>query len=98
MSTEITANQLRRYAIQNRTEITYRVRRQGQVCVVNTQGIIKIPGISGPALYNADDVLARADEFELKRGEEKPRSLSREQMLELLKPPAGKPASAPKKE
>lgn len=93
MPGDIAANDLRRYAIQTRTEITYRVRRDAQVCVVNTSGLIKIPGLSGPPSYNAEDVLARADEFELKRGEEKPRTLTRAEMLELLKSVARKPAA-----
>ncbi|MFQ5664125.1 MAG: hypothetical protein ACE5HL_09855 [Terriglobia bacterium] len=97
MSPEISANDLRRYAIQNRAGITYRVRRAGQVCVVNTNGIVTVPGLRGRPPYNADEMLAQADEFELKRGEEEPRTLSREQMLELLKPPAGKPASPAQK-
>lgn len=98
MSAEITANELRRYAIRTRTEITYRVRGQAQECVVNHQGIIKIPGISGRPAYNSEDVLARADEFELRGDNEAPRTLSREQMLELLKPPAAPPAPAAKKQ
>ena len=96
MSTEIKANELRLYAIQTRTEITYRVRSDGQVCVVDTKGIIKIPGLSGLPPYNADEVLARADEFILNRPDQKPRTLSREEIAELLK--ARAPATAAQKE
>lgn len=98
MDSEIIANDLRRYAIHTRTEITYRVRSHGQVCVVNTKGIIKIPGIGGLPAYDADHVLARADEFELQRGQEKPRLLSREEMADVLKSVAGKPGAGEKED
>lgn len=98
MSTEISANDLRRFAIQTRTEITYRVRHGGQVCVVNTNGLIKIPGLSGLPPYNIEEVLAAADQFELQRGPEKPRTLNREEMLALLKATLKAPAAAPKEE
>lgn len=92
MSAEIKANELRLYAIKNRVEVTYRVRSNGQVCVVDEKGVIKIPGISGLPPYNSDEVLARADEFTLSGRNQKPRTLSREELAELLKPAARAPA------
>lgn len=87
MSTEIKANDLRTYAIQNRTEVACRVRTANQVCVVHPNGVVKIPGISGHPPYNIDDVIARADEFTLTGKDREARSVSREEMGELLKPP-----------
>ena len=98
MSSEILPNDLRRFAIQTRTEITYRVRDGGQTCVVNTQGLIKIPGLSGLPPYNVEEVLAQADQFELRRGAETPRTLTREEMIQLLKSILKAPAAAPKEE
>lgn len=98
MSTEIKPNDLRLYAIQTRSEITYRVRHPAQVCVVNENGIVKIPGLSGPPPYNVEEVLARADEFILTSAKEKPRTLTREQMAELLKARAPARGAAPAKE
>ena len=98
MAGDLLANDLRRYAIHQRTEITYRVRAAGQACVVDANGIIKIPGIGGRPPYNVEAVLARADEFELQRGAEKPRIISREQMIQLLQATARKPAASEKEE
>lgn len=98
MSSEIIANDLRRFAIQTRTEITYRVRQGGETCVVNTQGLIKIPGLSGLPSYNVEEVLARADQFELQRAAEKPRTLTRDEMVALLKATLKASAAAPKEE
>ena len=98
MSVEIKTNDLRRYAIQTRSEVTYRVRSSGQTAVMNPKGIIQIPGISGRPAYNVEDVLQRADEFVLNRPEEKSRTLTREAMAELLKQAAPAPAAAAKEE
>lgn len=98
MSDDIPVNDLRRFAIQTRTEITYRVRQGGQVCVVNTQGLIKIPGLAGLPPYNVEEVLLHADQFELQRTAEKPRLLNREEMVALLKAALKAPAAAPKEE
>lgn len=97
MSGDIKPNDLRLYAINNRTEITYRAGSQGQVCVVNEHGIIQIPGISGLPPYNIEDVLAHADEFELKNKKDKPRTLTRAEMVQLLKPPVREKPAAQKK-
>ncbi|MFQ5778057.1 MAG: hypothetical protein ACE5IP_08615 [Terriglobia bacterium] len=94
MSSDIKPNDLRLYAINNRTEITCRMSSNGQVCMVNERGLIQIPGISGLPPYNCEDVLARADQFELKDSKDKPRTLTRAEMVRLLKPPAReKPAT-----
>ena len=97
MSGDIKPNELRLYAINNRTEITYRASSQGQVCMVNEHGIIQIPGISGLPPYNIEDVLAHADEFELKNKKDKPRTLTRAEMVQLLKPPVREKPAAQKK-
>lgn len=95
MSADIKPNDLRLFAIQNRAEITYRVRRAEQVCVVNPQGIIKIPGLAGPPPYNVEEVLARADEFTLARSGQKAQTLGREEMAALLKARTPARAAAP---
>lgn len=93
---DIKPNDLRLLAIQTRSEITYRVRSDGQVCVVNEKGIIKIPGLNGPPPYDVEEVLARADEFILAGRDRKTQTLSREEMIALLK--ARTPARAAAKE
>ncbi len=90
MSAEFKGNDLRRYAIKNRTAITCRVRSADQVCVVNEKGLLKIPGISGRPPYNVEDVLARADEFTLTGPDKRARPVSRAELAALLNPP--KPA------
>jgi hypothetical protein len=98
MGMEIKANELRRYAILTRTSITYRVHSSGETGVVNSKGIIHIPGISGRPSYNLEDLLARADEFEVSRENERPRTLTREAMIELLKQLSPAPTMTAKEE
>lgn len=93
---EIKLNELRRYAIANRTRITYRT-RDGRVSVVTVQGIVEIPGVTGPPPYNSEEVLREADEFLCAMEDGKTSTLTREAMAEMLKKvtPA---AAAPSKE
>jgi len=98
MSVEIKVNDLRLLAIQTRSEITFRARAANQTGVVTTQGLLKIPGISGAPPYNLDDVLARADEFMLTGADKKARALTREEMAALVAARAPARAAAPKEE
>ena len=98
MSVEIKVNDLRLLAIHTRSEITFRARAANQTGVVTTQGLLKIPGISGAPPYNLDDVLARADEFMLTGADKKARALTREEMAALVAARAPARAAAPKEE
>lgn len=87
MSEEIKTNELRRYAIMNRTEVTFRVSGDGSVAVMNRNGILNIPHIQGAPPYNTEEVLARADKFSLHPEEGKQRTVTRAEMAALLSQP-----------
>ena len=79
---DLKLNDLRRYAILRATAITFRdgERREARV---NDSGIAEIPGIKDRPAYRVDEVLEAASEFEL--GQTKPRRVTREQMIELVR-------------
>ena len=90
---DVKLNDLRRYAILNRTPVTY-LDQGGRKARVNRKGIVEIPGITGAPPYNVEDVLAAAREFVLEP--EGPntevRRLNRQQIVELLTGAAHGPA------
>ncbi len=96
---EIKLNELRRFAIWNRTPITFSD-PQGRKVVVNRKGLVEIPGINHPHPPNAGEVLAAALEFLLEPEDPKvsPRQLSREEMAALLEKQAPAAAAASKEE
>lgn len=81
----MTLNDLRRFAIWNRTRITCQD-GAGRSVTVNRKGIVEIPGINLPNPPNAEQVLAAASEFLLEPEGEKaaPRQLSQAEMVALL--------------
>ena len=96
MSEELKLNDLRRFAILTRTEVTYRNSRNGQTCVVSRKGTIEIPGLASRPTYNAEEVLAAADDFRLEPEAGPSRALPREELAALAKKYA--PAGAAAKE
>ena len=90
---DVKLNDLRRYAILNRTPVTY-LDQGGRKARVNRKGIVEIPGINGAPPYNVEDVLAAAREFVLEP--EGPntevRRLNRQQIVDLLTGAAHRPA------
>lgn len=97
MSEEIKLNDLRRFAILSRTAVTYRSRQGGRACVINRKGTIEVPEISGRPTFNAEELLAVADEFHLEPETSAARTLAREELAGLLKKLAPA-AAAPKEE
>lgn len=96
---EVKLNDLRRYAIFNRTPITY-LDGQGRKARVNRKGIVEIPEITGPPPYNVEDVLAGAQEFVLEPEGPQPqvRRLTRQEIAELLASSAPSPVPKEKEE
>ncbi len=96
---EIKLNDLRRFAIWNRTPITLSD-PQGRKVVVNRKGIVEIPGINHPDPPNAEEVLAGAAEFLLQPEDPKakPSQLGRAEMAALLEKQAPAAMAAPKEE
>ena len=78
---ELKFNDLRRYAIDTRTEIKMTDRGSARVVVINTRGQARIPGDEKD--FRVDDVIAAADTFEL-TGESKPESFDRERMIAMI--------------
>lgn len=85
MSEELKLNDLRRFAILTRTAVTYRTSRDGHTCVIQRNGVVQIPGISGPPAYDAEAVLADAEEFRLEPETGQPRAIPREELAALVK-------------
>src|SRR6185436_5887568 len=79
---ELKFNDLRRYAIDNRVEVQMTDRESGRVVVINTRGQAKIPDDARD--FRVDDVIAAADNFEVKgveaKGANKPELFTRQQM------------------
>lgn len=96
MSDEIKLNDLRRFAILNRTAITYRSSRDGRTVVINRQGLVQVPGLASRPTFNAEDLLSVADDFRLDPETGAPRTVLREELAGLLKKLS--PAAAPAKE
>ena len=82
---EVKLNDLRRYAILNRTPITYSD-ASGRQARVRRNGVVEIPGLAGAPPYNIEDVLADAQEFVLEPEHPKAqiRRLSRPEIAALL--------------
>jgi hypothetical protein len=74
-------NDLRRYAIDNRSEIKMTDRGSGRVVVINTRGQARIPGDDKD--FRVDDVIAAADSFEV-TGASKPELFNRERLMSAL--------------
>jgi hypothetical protein len=68
---------LRRYAIERRTEIAVLDSVSGRRCVINILGQVKIPGDDKD--FNIEPVIESADQFEIKTGE-KVQRLSRDNL------------------
>lgn len=79
---DLTLNELRRYAVLRATSITYRD-NAGRVVIITDTGLAQIPGIKGIPEYRVDEVLEAAREFEL--GGAKPKRITREQMIEMVR-------------
>ncbi len=82
---EIKLNDLRRYAVQKRTPITYRD-GAGRTARVNSKGVAEIPGLRGAPPFNVEELLAAAEEFVLEPEGSKAqrRQLTRQQVADLL--------------
>ena len=98
---DVKLNELRRYAILNRTPVTY-LDQSGRKARVNRKGIVEIPGIAGAPPYSVEDVLAAAQEFVLEPEglDAQIRRLNRQQLVELLTGtgPSGGQGPTPKDE
>ncbi len=94
---EVKLHDLRRYAVLNRTPITYSD-ASGRKARVKRNGIVEIPGLAGAPPYNIEDVLADAQEFVLEPEDPKAqvRRLSRPEIAALLA--SSSPAAAAAKE
>jgi hypothetical protein len=81
---------LRRYAVRETTRIHFHLEPAGE-CIVNEDGILKIPSLHRVPDFRIDSALPGVDQFTLARvkGAVKPRSLSRAQLEALLGAPAG---------
>ena len=81
---------LRRLTVRNSIQVRFRVAEEEE-CVVDGEGICRIPNIDGARDINLEEEFARAGEFVLepigqadRRASNKPRSLNRQQLAELL--------------
>jgi hypothetical protein len=83
---ELKFNDLRRYAIDNRVEVQMTDRGSGRVVVINTRGQAQIRDDARD--FRVEDVIAAADNFEVKsvevKGANKPELYTREQMLAAM--------------
>lgn len=78
---ELKFNDLRRYAIDTRTEIKMTDSGSARVVVINTRGQARIPGDEKD--FRVDDVITAADSFEV-TGESKPELFNRERMVAAI--------------
>jgi len=85
---EIKLTDLKKLAIDNRVEITYRDTKTGRICKVNKHGIAKVPDwdMKKPIGFRIEDVLDVADEFMIEHGDGKREVLTRGQVAQMLKP------------
>ena len=82
---------LRRYAVRETTRIHFQLEPAGE-CIVNEDGILKIPSHNRVPTFRIDSALPGVEQFTLApvKGAAQPRNLSRAQLEALL----GAPASA----
>ena len=85
---EIKLTDLKKLAIDNRVEITYRDSKTGRICKVNKHGIAKVPDwdMKKPIGFRIDDVLNASDEFIIEHEDGEKEVLTREQAAQMLKP------------
>src|SRR5258708_732497 len=83
---------VRRNAIDHRTEIRFRDPQSGQDCVVNARGQFKLPGED--KTISVDEIFAAADQFEMLEGG-KPQRRSRAAMAEAITAALRNAASSP---
>ncbi len=84
---ELNLMNLKRYAIDHRTEIKFDGGAPGQHCLINRSGHAKIPGENKEG--RIEDWLAAAQSFEI-IGQGKPARLTREEMAKTLSEAFGK--------
>ena len=95
---EIRVLDLRKFAADQQTEITFKDTRTGHACKVNKQGRIEIFSKGNPMLFTIEDVIQVADEFLLEdSGQKNAQVLSRAQMAKLLEPTYAAPATTGKR-
>ena len=78
---ELRSADIRRYAVDNRTEIRIIDSGAGRECVFNTRGQMRIPGEDKEV--RLEDLLAAADRFEM-MAEGKPRVMTREEFAGVI--------------
>ncbi len=78
-------NDLRKYAIRSQVRIQFRLANEME-CIVDDHGIARIPGFKGQAEISLERELESAQVFRLTPIEAalKPRSLTRQELAELL--------------
>ncbi len=85
---------LRRYAIRNRVRVWFQVQPAGE-CMVDEQGILKIPALKGAPDYNLANLLGTVEQFivETRGNPPKRQKLSRQELEGRLgEGPAGEAA------
>jgi hypothetical protein len=88
---------LRAFAVRNRLDVTFHVHAGGGTAwMVNRRGLVARPTVGEATASGVEDTLDAADEFLIEGDKQPPRSLSREQFLELLASRAA--AAAPGRE
>jgi len=78
----MTLNDLRKYSIRQQGQIRYRL-SNGMECVVDAQGIARVPGLRAIPDFNLETELASAAEFTLELGQASPKRLTRQDLEQL---------------
>ena len=75
---------LRAFAVRNRLDVTFQVRATEAAWMVNRRGIVARPTIGDATISGVETTLEAADEFLVEGDKQSPRSLSREQFLDMM--------------
>jgi hypothetical protein len=75
---------LRAFAVRNRLDVTFQVRATEAAWMVNRRGIVARPTIGDATISGVETTLEAADAFLVEGDKQSPRSLTREQFLDLM--------------
>ena len=72
---------LRRYAIKNGVRVRFLLEPAGE-CLVNEQGLLKIPSLKGVTDFNVEAMLGSVEQFTIETAQEPPKrqKMTREQL------------------
>jgi hypothetical protein len=79
-------NDLRKYAIRRQANVSFRL-SSGMECIVDRQGVARVPALDRPAAFSLEQELATASEFQVEMVSSAPktarRTCSRTEMEQL---------------